>query len=443
MSSSALTSRQREELHRAILDYLSSCGYSQSLDALKVEAGQEDFQADPKAKWAGLLEKKWTSVIRLQKKIMDLETRNAQLLEEVSLSRTAPSSTRNSADWVPRAPAKHTLTGHRAPITCVAFHPVFSNLCSASEDSSMKIWDWESGDFERTLKGHTKPVQDCEYDSKGNLLVSCSSDLTLKLWDTNNDYKNTKTLYGHDHSVSSARFLHNDEQIVSASRDKSIRIWEVATGFCIRTLTGHDEWVRSALPSFEGRWLVSCSNDQSARVWDAASGDIKADLRGHEHVIEVAIFAPPVSHAALRELGGLVSPAGLEKQPSNGFVATGSRDKAIRIWDGQNGQCLRTLIGHDNWIRGLAFHPNGKTLLSSSDDKTVRMWDLKTGRCVKTLDAHEHFVSCISWGRQTQAQPAPNGDAALTNGASTTPNAKLINVLATGSVDQTIRIWLP
>lgn len=55
--------------HKSILDYLSTNGLHQTFDALKAEAKQEDFQPDPKAKWSGLLEKKWTSVIRLQKKV--------------------------------------------------------------------------------------------------------------------------------------------------------------------------------------------------------------------------------------------------------------------------------------------------------------------------------------------------------------------------------------
>jgi WD40 repeat protein len=101
---------------------------------------------------------------------MDLESKNAQLVDELSTSRTLPTSTRSSADWLPRAPAAHSLTGHRSPITKVAFHPVFSALVSASEDATLKIWDWETGEFERTLKGHTKSVMDVEFDSKGNFL---------------------------------------------------------------------------------------------------------------------------------------------------------------------------------------------------------------------------------------------------------------------------------
>jgi platelet-activating factor acetylhydrolase IB subunit alpha len=43
-------------------------------DALKQETGNAEFDPnDVKAKWVGLLEKKWTSVIRLQKKACLME----------------------------------------------------------------------------------------------------------------------------------------------------------------------------------------------------------------------------------------------------------------------------------------------------------------------------------------------------------------------------------
>ncbi len=100
---------------------------------------------------------------------MELEAKNAQLTEELS---AAPSARRAAGveDWVPRQPSRHSLSSHRLPITKVAFHPLFSQLASASEDSTIKIWDWETGEFERTLKGHTKAVQDLDFDSKGAFL---------------------------------------------------------------------------------------------------------------------------------------------------------------------------------------------------------------------------------------------------------------------------------
>ena len=100
---------------------------------------------------------------------MELETRNAQLAEELSSAPRGRASA-SSADWLPRLPARHSLTGHRASVNRVAFHPLFSVLATASEDASVKVYDWETGEFERTLKGHTKAVQDVDFDSKGNFL---------------------------------------------------------------------------------------------------------------------------------------------------------------------------------------------------------------------------------------------------------------------------------
>ncbi|WVF69212.1 nuclear distribution protein PAC1 [Kwoniella sp. CBS 6097] len=455
--SSLLSERQKDELHKSMLSYLHSAGMHEAYEALKKETDNEEFVVDdPKARWVGLLEKKWTSVIRLQKKIMDLESRNASLLAELASPTRATTSTASSAPFLPRAPARHTLTSHRAPITRVAFHPTWTVLASASEDASVKIWDWESGEMERTAKGHTKAVADVDFDPKGGFMVTCSSDLTIKLWDTSNEYTNVKTLHGHDHSVSSVRFTPDGEKLVSASRDKTIRVWEVSSGYCVKTFTGHAEWVRGVVPSDDGKWLVSCSNDQTSRIWDFATGETKMELRGHEHVLECAVFAPVNAYAAIRELAGLgAAPAGDARAKSPGaFVATGSRDKTIKLWDAQSGQCLRTFVGHDNWIRAIVFHPSGKYLLSASDDKTIKIWDLVNGRCVKTVDAHGHFVTSMTWGRaligggsssssSATAGAVPNGDAGAGSKTKVEDEPRRINVLATGSVDQTIKIWTP
>lgn len=57
--------------------------------------------------------------------------------------------------FIPKEPAKYQLKGHKGPITFMAFHPQYTELASASEDGTIKIWEVETGEFQRTLKGHT------------------------------------------------------------------------------------------------------------------------------------------------------------------------------------------------------------------------------------------------------------------------------------------------
>jgi platelet-activating factor acetylhydrolase IB subunit alpha len=55
-----------------MLSYLYNSGMHATFDALKIESNNADIQMDePGAaqRYHGLLEKKWTSVIRLQKKV--------------------------------------------------------------------------------------------------------------------------------------------------------------------------------------------------------------------------------------------------------------------------------------------------------------------------------------------------------------------------------------
>lgn len=403
-----LSQRQREELNKAIADYLSSNGYMDALEHFKSEA---DMPGEIERKYQGLLEKKWTSVIRLQKKVMELETKLGECEREY-VSGAPTRDKRSPAEWIPRPPEKYCLSGHRAPVTRVIFHPMYSVMVSSSEDGTVKVWDYETGDYEKTLKGHTDSVQDIAFDHTGKFLVSCSADMSIKLWDFST-YECLKTLHGHDHNVSSVTFMPTGDFLLSSSRDKSIKMWEVATGYCVRTFTGHREWVRMVRVSADGSLIASCSNDQTVRVWLTQSKECKVELREHDHVVECITWCEGAAAAAVNEA---MQTDNRKTNYQGPFLISGSRDKTIKVWDVGVGICLFTLVGHDNWIRGLVVHPGGQYILSASDDKTLRTWDIKNKRCQKTLEAHNHFCTSLDMHK----------------------NAPYV---ITGSVDQTCKVW--
>lgn len=70
MWTSAYTSSDLYTSHKSIIAYLSSVKLSNSAAALREELSIGDsFDDATSKKYEGLLEKKWTSVVRLQKKV--------------------------------------------------------------------------------------------------------------------------------------------------------------------------------------------------------------------------------------------------------------------------------------------------------------------------------------------------------------------------------------
>jgi len=62
--------------------------------------------------------------------------------------------------------------------------------------------------------------------------------------------------------------------------------------------------------------------------------------------------------------------------PNGQYVAAGSFDAVVRIWDVSTGQLVERLRGHGYSVYSVAFTPDGKGLVSGSRDKTLKFWDL-------------------------------------------------------------------
>lgn len=80
------------------------------------------------------------------------------------------------------------------------------------------------------------------------------------------------------------------------------------------------------------------------------------------------------------------------------LLATGLNNGRIKIWDTYTGKLLLNLVDHTDVVRDLTFAPDGSLILvSASRDKSLRVWDLKDdGNMMKVLRGHQNWVySCV------------------------------------------------
>ena len=80
-----------------------------------------------------------------------------------------------------------------------------------------------------------------------------------------------------------------------------------------------------------GSLLASCSEDDIALLWSPKQNEYIQAYKGHEEHIN-----------ALRWSSNF---QGSTQTPS--ILATGSRDRSIKLWDVEYGKCILTLNGHE------------------------------------------------------------------------------------------------
>ena len=185
----------------------------------------------------------------------------------------------------------HTLEGHRGWINSVAILPDGSRGLSGSDDTTVRLWNLETGECLRTLEGHAGRVNAVALTPDGHWVLSASDDKLVRVWDTKTG-EDIHRLEGHESKVTSLAVSADGWLALSGSDDKTLKLWNLKSGKCAHTLYGHTSKVCSVALTPDGKIGLSGSNDKTLRFWDMVAGQCVATTeKSTSYIRSVALTA--------------------------------------------------------------------------------------------------------------------------------------------------------
>lgn len=195
-------------------------------------------------------------------------------------------------------------------------------------------------------------------------VLLAGDDELINLWDiTSSSSRPVKTLSGHSASIVALRFA--GDYLVSGSFFGDLKLWLIESSF-----TGHVHFEREAhdlgvtcldvLPpsssSIDPYLIASGGNDNQVKLWQCSSSKrpltLVRTLKKHSGAVMCVAF-------------------GVKE-----FLASGSGDKTIIIWNYQTGHAIHQFEAHQRYVTCCAFSSDGIYLASGSNDRLVNLWKM-------------------------------------------------------------------
>lgn len=187
-----------------------------------------------------------------------------------------------------------------------------------------------------------------------------------------------------------------DGTLLAAVVETTVAIWSIPS-YELRVWEDIDTDITSVTFSSDGFLLATIGSHYTVTLLKTEDGEVTRSLQS-----EVSLANPQFS-------------------PNSRYLAAASRSTDFFVWDLNSvDEGLRRFSGHCDHVRTVSFSPDGTLIASGSDDRAIRIWDLgrdESQGAVRVLKGHKMDIQWVTFSPVSS------------------------RYLASASKDGTVRLW--
>jgi WD40 repeat protein len=265
-----------------------------------------------------------------------------------------------------------TIGEHMLGTLAIAWRPRTNQCATSGQDSSIALWDMETGQQIRRLKPAPMPTQALAYAPDGELLASAAGK-SVTLWSPAGDKVHA---FAPNATTAVALAFDRPGNDLGVALNGEIAVYRIDKS---RYETRRYKWPAACLTvnfSGNGRFLAAGMADGSLHFWNRSTGK-DSQMRGYDGKLDQVGWSDNSRY--------LASCAGNE----------------VVLWDfsgrGPEGTRPIVLSGHTERVDSFAWQPGGEHFVSGGRDWRLTLW--RPGKTTQPIDVQllDSEVSVVRW----------------------------------------------